>query len=163
MARIPGTPFHDEDAPKPDVALLRLKQRFLESVISHPTHNGTHKCSIAQVNELACCNPKCNGNWGTGCWCCHSLKFAAEQAPETMQAHLDLKPYVRAPRGEQQIDVRRLIETMFTCNAGDGWRVEGLTTSEQMPGGPNFVMFKDVKGQVQMLLPRAIYEDWLKA
>lgn len=93
MPRIEGTPFHDDDPPKPDVE------------------------------------------------------------PQAVR---------RTQAGERQIDVRRFIETMFTCNAGDGWKVERLTSSEQIPGGPNFVMFKDSNGQVQLIMPRAIYEDWLK-
>ena len=162
MSRIPGTTFHDEDPPKPDVELLQLRQRFYESIMSYPAHNGP-RCKIAEANGLTCCNPKCNGHWGTGCWCCHSLSFAEEAEPEVMRLHLDLKPYEKPVSGERQIDVRRLIETMSTCNAGDGWKVEKLTSSEQVPGGPNFVMFKDSKGQVQLIMPRAIYEDWLKA
>src|SRR5271166_5030990 len=95
MARIPGTSFHDADPPKPDVDLLQQKVRFYESVMFHqePHHHHGQRCKIAEANGLMCCNPQCNGVWGTGCWCCHSLSFANEADAETMRLHLALKPY----------------------------------------------------------------------
>lgn len=29
-----------------------------------------------------CCNPKCKGAWGTGCWHCHSPEYFFESLPE---------------------------------------------------------------------------------
>jgi hypothetical protein len=93
MPRIPGTTFHDEDPPKPDVDELRARIRFYESVMAHqPPHHRDrdHLCKIAETLGLDCCNPLCKGVWGTGCWCCHSLRFAAEASPEAVMAHLAL-------------------------------------------------------------------------
>lgn len=156
MPRIPGTALHDEEAPKPDPDLLDLKVRFYESVIRHmgPHNRRDRRCKIAEANSLNCCNPKCNGVWGTGCWCCHALDFAREAEADTMRLHLELRPYVKAPEAIRQIDVRRLIETMWTFNAGNGWTVEADGA---------FVVFKDTQGRVQMSMPRAVYEDWLRA
>ena len=76
-----------------NIELLEKKIRFYESIIiGMPPHHRTadKPCKIAAKHEVACCNPKCNGNWGTGCWCCHYLEFAAEADQEAIDAHLAL-------------------------------------------------------------------------
>jgi len=75
------------------IALLEKKIRFYESIMhGQPPHHRTSDkpCKIAEKHGVACCNPKCNGNWGTGCWCCHYLEFAAEADQEAIDAHLAL-------------------------------------------------------------------------
>jgi hypothetical protein len=74
------------------VAELRLRIAFYESVMQgQPPHEHGHRCRFVEaVSGLHCCNPKCNGEWGTGCWCCHHLDFAIGIDPETMKAHLAL-------------------------------------------------------------------------
>lgn len=84
MSRIPGTTFHDDDPPAPTVESLQERIRFYESIMRHmPPHNRRDRpCKIAEANGLICCNPKCNGMWGTGCWCCHALSFATEASSD---------------------------------------------------------------------------------
>jgi hypothetical protein len=93
MPRIPGTTFHDEDPPKPTLEVLSLRLKFYESVMQHmgPHQRGDKRCELAVASGLVCCNPKCNGQWGTGCWCCHSLGFADEATPDIMRGHLELR------------------------------------------------------------------------
>jgi len=49
---------------------------------------------------VPCCNPKCKGKWGTGCYCCHHPKFLEEEPVEEIpkrqcQAlnHMHLPPH----------------------------------------------------------------------
>lgn len=64
--------------------------RFYESVMRHQAPHGD-KCKIAAAAGLACCNPQCRGDWGTGCWCCHALSFASNANHALMESHLALK------------------------------------------------------------------------
>lgn len=72
---------------------LREQLRFYESIIDHmPPHQvDDHQCRIAFAAGVGCCNPACNGQWGTGCWCCHYLSFAEQASAEEIKAHLALK------------------------------------------------------------------------
>lgn len=66
-----------------------LRIRFYESIMQKQRGHGCgQECRIAASRGAICCNPLCNGIWGTGCWCCHSLKYATEADEETMRAHL---------------------------------------------------------------------------
>lgn len=52
----------------------------------------------AYKEEGTCCNPKCNGRWGTGCWHCHSPRYSSAEAiaeSRTGCAALDEKPMTR--------------------------------------------------------------------
>jgi hypothetical protein len=76
----------------PYVEELQKRIRFYESILSkqRPHQAGERRCKIAEQHGLGCCNPACNGHWGTGCWCCHSLGFAAEFEQQDIDAHLAL-------------------------------------------------------------------------
>jgi hypothetical protein len=39
-------------------------------------------------SEKECCNPKCKGIWGTGCYCCHHQKYLKD-AFEELQEELE--------------------------------------------------------------------------
>jgi len=76
-----------------EVTNLRNRVRFYESVMKGQpphSHRGT-ECKAASAAGAACCNPKCNGHWGTGCWCCHYLEFASAVDDESIATHLGLE------------------------------------------------------------------------
>ena len=109
MSRIPGTALHDDDSPPIDNAIrtiesLTQKILFYESVMAHqpPHHQGDRPCQVAEANGLSCCNSNCNGQWGTGCWCCHFLSFAQDADAAQMAAHLSLAP--AKPRAKEESD-----------------------------------------------------------
>lgn len=72
---------------------LARRVQFLESVIRgqgpHQAHG--HACKLAEAHGVRCCNPACNGQWGTGCWCCHHLEYALSAAPAAIDGHLMLR------------------------------------------------------------------------
>lgn len=116
MSRIPGTALHDDDPPEPTIERatrtidsLRQQLRFYESVMAHqgPHHQRDRPCKIAEANGLACCNPKCNGNWGTGCWCCHALSFAQDAETAQIVAHLALAPAKTRAKEEESEAFKR--------------------------------------------------------
>lgn len=69
---------------------LQTRLRFYESVLSRmlPHHANGRSCKIAEAAGLVCCNPQCNGDWGSGCWCCHAGSFAAEATMSDIASHL---------------------------------------------------------------------------
>jgi hypothetical protein len=64
-----------------------LRVTFYESIMAHQGPHG-RDCKIAKAAEVVCCNPACNGTWGTGCWCCHFLIYAEGADEKTMEEHL---------------------------------------------------------------------------
>jgi len=72
---------------------LARRARFYESVMKKqaPHQLGDRRCKVAVALDLSCCNPKCNGMWGSGCWCCHYLEFAADADDKLIQEHLELR------------------------------------------------------------------------
>lgn len=43
-------------------------------------NEGAYSKAFKESGE--CCNPKCKGAWGTGCWHCHSPEYFFESLPE---------------------------------------------------------------------------------
>jgi hypothetical protein len=116
MSRIPGTALHDDDPPQPTIERatrtiesLRQQLRFYESVMAHqgPHHQRDRTCKLAEANGLSCCNPACNGQWGTGCWCCHALSFAQDAETAQMVAHLSLAPVKARAKDEESEAFKR--------------------------------------------------------
>ena len=119
MSRIPGTALHDDDPPEPTIASLQERVRFYESVMAHqpPHHQGDRPCKLAEANGLSCCNPACNGQWGSGCWCCHFLSFAQDADAAQMAAHLSLAP-VKARAKEESEAYKRQVAVVIAAIHG---------------------------------------------
>jgi hypothetical protein len=56
------------------------------------------------------------------------------------------------------VDVYRLIETMSSCGAGQGWTVSLADEADR----DGLVVLRDQEGRAQMYMPREVYEAWLK-
>lgn len=57
--------------------VVETKVHFYEHVLGKsPPHR--HK-------PEECCNPLCQGQWGTGCYCCHHGKYALQVSEEEME------------------------------------------------------------------------------
>jgi hypothetical protein len=120
-------------APPGDVlGELRLRALFYESVMQHqPPHEiASRECKIAKAAGRTCCNPKCNGEWGTGCWCCHALSFAVDAELETMKAHLALSATPDSSAATKQAEIVGWLRAQVGKSrkaAGDGaadWLLE---------------------------------------
>jgi hypothetical protein len=84
---------------------LTERVKFLESVMRYarPHNADGRRCKVAEGLDLACCNPECKGNWGTGCWCCHGLAYAIEvDDPELMKQHLQLAQQFEEKRSKSR-------------------------------------------------------------
>lgn len=69
---------------------VRLRIRFYEWVLDRCAPHlsrRVERCKHAPEGEV-CCNPKCRGLWGTGCWCCHHASYAVGIDDDAMQEAL---------------------------------------------------------------------------
>lgn len=67
---------------------VMMRMRFYESLLKSTgphARRGSDSCAFAKRRGLVCCNPSCGGVWGTGCYCCHSGRFAAEASDEEIE------------------------------------------------------------------------------
>ena len=96
---------------------LHLRVAFYESIMRGQRAHG-RICKIADAAGLNCCNPKCNGEWGTGCWCCHYLQFTFDADPELMKAHLALSSKSVEPPAQTQPTDSSLMGFMRACAIG---------------------------------------------
>lgn len=77
--------------PSKDVEALNKRVRFYELFLDQcPPHTfkGREKCPHAPEGE-ACCNPKCRGDWGTGCYCCHHGQYATDVTDEDLDLFIE--------------------------------------------------------------------------
>ncbi|MFI5296664.1 MAG: septum formation initiator family protein [Polyangiales bacterium] len=76
-----------------------LRIRFYEYVLAQTR---PHR-RIPGHSEDECCHPGCQGNWGTGCFCCHHGDYACEVEDERIQVILaKVHPHFMA-RGSRKI------------------------------------------------------------
>jgi len=87
--------------PSKDVEALNKRVRFYELVLDQcPPHTfrGREKCPHAPEGE-ACCNPKCRGDWGTGCYCCHHGQYATDVTDEDLDLFIEAIEQEKAKSG----------------------------------------------------------------
>ncbi len=56
--------------------LHRLQQKYgKDAEPPPPAPVQCPRCHVARQDKIKCCNPKCGGHWGTGCYCCHHPSY----------------------------------------------------------------------------------------